>query len=403
MKPIQAYAPYAPVLIAAAVFFVFALVLWLTGRRALASSRGGLDWIRDYRTEGYDLSKDRLTCYSRDKLALFAVVVFSLIFSAATAFLRSHYETGSWFAGFYSAKTLCKLLIYAGGAFAVCWLLQDIFCDDTLAVCGGILFAASFVGGHTAMSLLAGSLLLLLRWFTADDDAPLFPQILLLFAADVLLAMAASRMISLTWIAVFYLALHIYKSVRRAAADYGRKWEIIVLPLAGILLWLLAFVVTGISVAILSGWISLSTLGSVTAPGLLLRMLLRPLKVPAMLVTAELNRGLLLYPLCDAPLLMLGFFGFFVCLRTAIDRHEPYALLSGLLLLALGLTWVLTRQYCLLPGLLLCSVSLLRRFTAAEKKAPVIAYTALSCIYYFMLYVLTYLYAVSPDLALIVA
>lgn len=400
MKPLQYYANFAPALIGAALFFFIALAFWVTGRRALTSARGGLDWVRNYRTDSFDFSYRRLTCSDRDKLVLFAVIVFALIFSALEAFLRSRYDTGSWFSEFYSIRTLARLVIFTAGAFATCWLLQDIFDDNTLALCGSLLFAASFITGHTAISLLMCSLAFFLRWFVTDDDAPLFPRILLLVAADLLLAMAASRMIGLTWIAVLYLALHIHKSVRRFNAGTCKLWELIVLPIIGILLWLVAIVVSNLGVMFL---LQRANFTNFLKTGVILRMLLRPLRVPAMILNGRLNFGLLLYPLADAPLLMLGFFGFFVALRAAIDRHEPYALICVIVTAVLLLVWAFTRQYCLLPALVLCTVCLLRRFAAAEKKIPIIIYTVLGCLYYIALYLLTYLVPQFSALNLVLA
>lgn len=403
MHSIQYYMTYLPVLIGTAGFFALALMLWLTGKRALASSRGGLDWVREYQIRGIDFSYDRLTHYDRDKLCLFAAAVCSLVLSTAVILLRSHYETGSWFAEFYKLKTMCKLLVYAAGAVSVCWLLQDLFRNDILAVCGSILFAASFVGSHTAMALLVISLLLFLRWFVVPDDAPLMPRFLLLAASNLFLAMAASRMLGLTWVALGYLTLHIYKSIRRSGARRNRTWEIIVMPIVGILLWFLGYLISSLGVLAVVGLLTPDNFTATLTPQYLLHVIQRPFRLPTMIFTEPIYRGLLIYPLTDAPLLMLGIFGFFVAVRTAIDRHEPYAVISVFLLLLLGIAWACTRQYCLLPGMILCGICLLRRFAAAEQNAPIIVYTVLGCIYYIVLYILTYLFGISPVLAQILA
>lgn len=393
------YLSYLPILIGAAVFFVLAGLLWLAGRRALANSRGGLQWVKEYNPSHFELSKQRLTASKRDLLCLFAVAVFSFVLSAAVAFLRSRFETGSWFTNFYCLSTLCRLLIYAAGAVSVCWLMQDLFRDNTVAVCGGLLFAVSAVGEHTALSLLSVSALLFLRWFVQDDDAPLFPGIFLLLLSDALLALAASRMVSLTWLGLFYLAAQLYKSFRRGAAVSGRTWELYVTPLLGILVWFCSFTAATLGVMLVFGYLQPANISA----SLLLRLadasLQRIALLPKSIFTAPVYSGLLLYPLADAPLLMLGFFGFFSAVRTAADRRDSTALISAVVLLLLGICWVFGRKFCLLPGLILCGGCLLRRFTAAERKLPVIVYTALSCAYYVMLYLVTYLISASPALA----
>lgn len=402
MNVLQRYSEYLPILIGMAIFFVLALAYWLASRRALRNSQGGTAWVSEYRTSGFDFSEDRLTAPKHDWLCLFGVVVFTLIFSAVFLALRSHFETGSWVERLFRPKTLCKLVIYAAGAFAACRLLMDLFRDNTLAVCGGILASLTFVRSHAAMSLIVISALLFLRWFVSDDDAPLFPRILLLFAADVLLAVAASRTIGLAWIAGVYFILHIYKSIRRRNAG-APLWQLFVLPLLGLIVWAAAFYAGRIGMMYLYGMISLRNVSKLLSVQYFGREMLRLVYLPVSAVRLGFSRSMLLYPLLDAPIVMLGFFGFFVSLRTAKDRHDSASLASALLLLALAAAWLLGRQYCLLPGVLLCSTCLLRRFTAADRKLPVIVYTALSAAYYIALYVLVYLLSGPVALAEIIA
>lgn len=390
------YITYLPVLIGVAAFFVIALVLWLTGRRELANSRGGLDWVKTYRADSFDLTKERLTANGHDWLCLFAVAVVSVLLAAGVALLRSDYETGSWFAGFFTLKTACKLVFYAVGACTVCWFVQDLFHDDTLGVCGGILFAASFVGSHTSMSLLAVSLLLMLRWLAQEDDAPLLPRVLWMLAGIAVIAAAASRMLGLVWVAVGYFVLIVYKCIRRYNAVPSRLWEVFVIPVVSVLAWVVCYCVSVVGVLVVVGLADLTDVPHLLVSSVVLRAMWRAVSVPKLIVTGPVNKGLLMYALTDAPLLLLGGFGFFTAIRTAKDRHDSSALLSVLVLLLLGLTWVFSREYCLLPGLVLCSICLLSRFTAAGKKAPVILFTVLACGYYIMLYVMAYLLRISP-------
>lgn len=403
MNIIQKYSAYLPILIGAAAFFVLALVFWLASRRALKNSMGGTNWVSEYRTSGFDFTHERLTKQRHDWLCLFGVVVFTLIFSAAVCVMRSNFEAGSWMQRFFRVKTACSLVIYAAGSFCVCWLLMDMLRDNTLAVCGGILSALSFVGSHTAMSLAMISLLLLLRWFVTDDDAPMFPNLLLLLASDVLLALAVSRLNGLLWLLLGYLAVYLIKGLRRAGERKGKRWELVVIPIICAVLFAVSFYAAKIAGLVAAGAVRLSKIGDVLPPVTMLRLIRRLFLSPLASAVAPLQRSLLLYPLLDAPILMLGIFGVLVCVRTASDRHEPAALASVLLMAALTLAWLLGRQYCLLPGLLLCSMCLLRRFTAADRKAPVVVYTVLSAAYYLAIYVLTYLLNGPVAIAQIIA
>lgn len=398
---LQRYLDYLPILIAAVIFFAVALVLWLTGRRALASSHGGLDWVRDYRTSGFDFTT--LHRSRQDWLCLFAVVVFALIFSAGVIALNSEYALGIWVHRLYRPKNLCKLVLYAGGAFSVCWLLQMLFKDNTLALCGGILSALSFAGSRAAILVFFISLLLFVCWYAQDSKAPLFPGILLLLGSCVMLGVAASRLDGFAWIGVGYLILHLVKGIRRINDSDGALWEVILMPLCGILIFFISFVGAKLATVYTSGAVSLSGMFGVLTPNFVLRMLKRLLLLPAEIVTRPIQRQLLLCALLDAPLLAGGFFGFFVALRTARDRHDASALLCVVLMAALAVAWIFSRQYVLVPGLVLCTVCLLRRFTAAEKKAPVIAYTALSCAYYIVFYIWIYLLSGPVAIADIIA
>lgn len=402
MSLIHKYAEYLPIFIGAVIFFAFALVYWLASRRALKNSQGGTGWVSEYRTSGFDFSHDRLAAPKHDWLCLFGVVVFALIFSAAFCALRSYYETGAWTERLLRPKTLCKLVIYAAGAFSACWILMDLFRDNTLAVCGGILATLSFTGSHAAISLIFVSLLLLLRWFAQEDDAPLFPGILLLAGAVVLLAGAASRSIGLAWLAAGYLAVIVYKCIRRKNAG-APTWQFAALLIGFFVFWAAAFFVGRIGMMYLYGMISIRNAPKLISLQYFGREMLRLAYLPLLAVRTSFSKGMLLYPLLDAPLLALGFFGFFVGIRTASDRHDSAALASVLLMALVALTWLLGRQYCLVPGLLLCSICLLRRFTAADRKAPVIAYTALSAAYYIALYILTYLLSGPAAIAEIIA
>lgn len=387
----QKYLEYLPIFIAAVFFFAVALVLWLTGRRALAGSRGGLDWVKDYRTSGFDFSVLRRR--KQDWLCLFAVAVFAMIFSAAVISLHSEYETGVWVRLLYRPKNLCKLALYAAGAVSVCWLLQDLFRDNTLALCGGILSALSFVGSRTATLVFAISLMLFVEWFILDEKKRLFPGALLLLGSDLMLGVAASRILGFAWVGVAFLAVHIYKTVHRMHAEQDRTWELFVMPVCGAVVFAIGFVAAKTGALYTSGAVALSDLPSKVTPAYVLRMLQRLLTLPRMIFTAPLQRQTLLHLLLDAPLLMAGIFGFFVACRTAHDRHDPSSLICAAVTLVLGLAWILTRQYILNIGFVLCTVCLLRRFTAAEKKAPVIVYTVLSCLYYLGLYLLIYMFS----------
>lgn len=402
MSLIHKYAEYLPIFIGAVIFFALALAYWLTSRRALKNSQGGIEWVSEYRTSGFDFSRDRLTAKEHDRLCLFGVVVFALIFSVAFCALRSYYETGAWTERLLRPKTLCKLVIYAAGAFSACWIFMDLFRDNTLAVCGGILATLSFVGSHAAMSLIFVSLLLLLCWFAQDDDAPLFPGLLLLIGAVILLAGAASRTIGLAWLAVGYLALIVCKCIRRKNAG-APTWQFVVLLLCFFVFWAAAFFVGRIGMMYLYGMISIRNAPKLISLQYFGREMLRLVYLPISAVRAGFSKGMLLYPLLDAPLLALGFFGFFVGIRTASDRHDSAALTSVLLMVLVVLSWLLGRRYCLIPGLLLCGVCLLRRFSAADHRTPVIVYTALSAAYYIALYVLTYLLNGPVAIAQIIA
>lgn len=392
------YADYLPCFIGAALFFVLALVLWQLSRRALANSRGGTEWVREYRASGFDFTKQRLTAPRHDWLCLFGVIVFTLLFSAGVLLLRGYSESGSWLARFLRPKTACKLVIFAAGAFSVCWLLMDLFKNNTLAVCGSILFGVSFVGHHAPMALVCCSLLLLLRWFVSDDDAPLFPGVLLLLAADILLAVAASRSIGLAYLAVVYFVLHICKSIRRQSAG-APIWQLFVMPLCGLIVWAVAFYAGRIAMMYIGGMISLTNVSKLLSVQYFGREMLRLVSLPTMIFRGQLSKGMLLFPLTDAPLLAAGFFGFFVAVRTASERHDPAALASAAVLAVLALVWLFRRDYCVLPGLLLCTVCLFRRFTAAETSWPAVTYTVLACIYYAAIIVLTYLMKLPSALA----
>ncbi len=390
MNLLRNYGEYLPIFIGAVIFFALALATWLTSRRALKNSQGGTQWVSEYRASGFDFSHDRLTAPKHDWLCLFGVVVFALIFSAAYIALRSYAETSVWTGRFFRPKTLCKLMIYAAGAFSACWILMDLFRDNTLAVCGGILASLTFVGSHAAISLIFVSLFLLLRWLAQDDEAPLFPGVLMLAGAVVLLAVSASRAVGLAWLAAGYLAVTVYKCIRRKNAG-APTWQFVVLLIGFFLFWAVAFFAGRIGMMYVYGMISIRNAPKLISLQYFGREMLRLVYLPLVAVRTSFTKGMLLHPLLDAPLLALGFFGFFVGIRTASDRHEPYALVSVLLMVLVGVAWLLGRQYSLIPGLLLCGACLLRRFAAADHRTPVIVYTVLSAAYYIALYILAYL------------
>lgn len=153
----------------------------------------------------------------------------------------------------------------------------------------------------------------------------------------------------------------------------------------------------------LYGMITIRNAGKLLSLRYFAREMLRLVRLPAMAVRTGFSKGMLLYPLLDAPILMLGIFGFFVSVRTASDRHDSASLFAAVTLLVMTVAWILGRQYCVLPGLLLCGICLLRRYTAADRKAPVILYTVLSAAYYIAVYVLTFLLSGPEAIAEILA
>ena len=380
------YLPFLPVVGGALFFALFGILYYLYSRKAIASNRGGLAWIRRYGKSGFSFELHALTSYHKDWLCVFGAEVFSLLLSVVYGLILSRYETGSWFDGFFLPTTLLRIPITLGGTAAAYFLLQDLFDDNLLSTCGALLFTAARLRQHSVHCLLLAALVFLFRYLLTDEKAPLFPRELLYWASVVLLCLAAFLSGRLLWLGIPWAAVHLYLCIRKglAAGSPGKALAGIGL---GLVWWLLGLLLLGTARTLFFYGKSLSAL--FTGPFLftVLRGVLHSMVAPL----PALLRSRLLPAMIDAPLFFLGLLGLLRSLKGVRERHDPRGLFILCVNGALLLLWALFGVYALLPGLILSVGFVWDCFTQSRKKTPVILCAALFILYYVCLHTAGYL------------
>lgn len=380
------YQSFLPIIGGTLFFALFGLLFYLHSRKAMASNRGGLAWIRSYGKPGFSFELQALTSYHKDWLCVFGAGVFSLLVSILYGLFRSRYETGSWFDSNALSEALRRIPLALGGTVAAYFLLQDLFDDNLLSTCGALLFTAARLRQHSIHCLLLAALVFLLRYLLTDEEAPLFPRELLYWASVVLVCLAAFYSGRLLWLGLPWAGIHIYLCIRKslAAGTPGKALAGIGL---GLVWWLLGLLLLGMTKGLFFYGRSLPAL--LTTPFLfkilrgILHSMIAPLPAPA--------RSRLLPAMIDAPLFVLGLLGLLRSLKGVQERHDPRGLFILCVNGALLLLWLLFGIYALLPGLLLSVGFVWDSFTQSRKKAPVTGCAVLFILYYVCLLTAGYL------------
>lgn len=390
------YLQYLPVLLAAAGFLIVGAFAFVLSQRALERSPKSLAWIKRHGAGGYPFAREAFPDKAADWLCVFGVAVFALVVSMVFIALRVHAAGTGWLSGLFSANSLFAVAVDILGAICMYFLLQRLFGSTAVSACGSLLFAASFVGAHTAGALLAVSLLLLFLWLTAAQER-LFPAELLYWAACLVYCVTLSLRPQLLPVAALYLGLHLYKHIDRVRRDEQSVGALIGALGLGLLIWAigaLGYVVArlgffyGFSAEMLRSQLFASPM---TSAARMLRALLRHTVQP-------FSRGRALLPLMDAPLLGLGGFGAIAALLLILRRKDPRGIFALLILAATVLVWLLSDESVLFVGLTLPCALLFSNFERGRKRAPIVLFTLLGVAYYIALYLATYLAPLSESI-----
>ena len=382
------YLQFLPVLAAALIFLVIGAVCFAGSQRAFEHSRKNLSWIKRHGAGGYPFARNAFPNRSADWLGVFGAAVFSLVVSMVYYALRSLADGANWLSGLFSAWSLISVVVNVAGVVALYFLLQRLFGSTLISASGSLLFAASFVGAHTAASLLAIALLMLVLWLNARQER-LFPAELLYYAALLFLAAAISLRAQLLPFVLLFAGLHLYKHIFYLREDMETPGMFALAIGLGILCWLLgvcAFIFCrvllyyGFTFGFLQDYVFPDFVG---AAGKLLRSALHSL-------TAPLTRGRVLLPMLDAPLLGLGGFGLISALLLWLRRRDPRAVLVLMTAFFAVLVWLLSDCSVLSLAFSLSAGLLFSNYERGGKRAPVICVSILGILYYLVLIVLVF-------------
>lgn len=371
VKQLSYYVIYLPVLIAAAVFGLASLFLWLGSRRLLSRSSGGTEWLSAYQASDFGFNRSLLE-NSCGLLYPAVCAIAALLADFLYSFLCRYYIGANVLNVLKYISTYLRALISAAGAFSVCVLLQNLTGNNVIAVCGALLFGLQRMTQHGTMCLIAAAMFLLLRWYLALEDGKRGRAALLLVAGNLFLGGASYLLPGLYWLLPPFLALYVFVYIR-SRSGMARS---ILLPLLGVFVWAVSFPVIRycylfelVGFGAFRIFLSKFTLASL------------PARVWAMHYI-PFTAGRLVYFLADAPLLFGGFFGLLAAFRETTDRKDPLGLFSLIFAGLMVIVSFVMRFNMMTPAMVPAIACLFRRYVKAGKKAPVIAYAAAGAVWY---------------------
>ncbi len=377
------YLQYLPVLAAAALCLVVGAVCFAGSQRAFERSRKNLSWIKRHGAGGYPFARNAFPKRAADWLGVFAVAVFALVVSMVVSALRSYFAGVNWLSGLFSAASLGAIGIAVCAAIAVYFLLQLLFGSTLVSASGALLFAADYVGAHTAAALLAIAVLLLVLWLTAKQER-LLPAELLYWAAALCYCAALSLRPQLLPFCLLFVGLHLYKHIFYLRRDEERPGIFALALVLALIVWVLGLALYLAGQVFVFFRLTPEFVRSHFAghPIFAVRLFLRS---GLYLVTKPLLRSRVLLPIMDAPLLGLGGFGAISALVLYLRRKDPRSILVLLVLFFAVVVWLLSDTSVLSLGLTLTAALLFSNYERGGKSYPVAIVATLGVIYYLAL------------------
>lgn len=383
------YLQYLPVLAAAGVFLVLGLLCYVSSQHAFERSRKNISWIKRHGKGGYPFARNAFPNKPADWLGVFGVAVFALIAAMVSKALSAHEGGTNWLSGLFRTEALLAILIDVGAAVALYYLLQRLFGSTLVSACGALLYSASFVGAHTAASLLVIAFLLLVLWLNAGQER-LFPAELLYYGALLVLAAALALRPALLPFALLFAGLHLYKHIFRLRRDEESGGDFALALVLAVIVWLLSAVSYAVVRTLVYFGFSMNTL-SVRFGSEPLRRFAQILAGAFRASVQPLLRSRVLHPVMEAPLLGLGGFGLLSSIQLYRRRKDPRSVLALLFAGTAILVWILSDCAVLSAGLVLPAALLLSNFDRGGKRWPIAVMTALGVVYYLALLGIGYL------------
>ena len=386
MQLLERYSNFWPVIAGTLVFLALSWWLYARGEHAMEHSAKDLGWIRAYRKEGWPLRSEVLSFRTPRWWVLLLLGLFAAAVALVYRAVSGQIYLEDYAALLQTRYTVLSTLLAALGAVAAACLLQTLFDETLVTVLGSLLFSVSSLCSHPALCLLTGSVWLLVLYLRREE--PALKGELLYWGALLLFVLTLSIQPQNFWLVLAFFALHLYKNIwllQNNRQSAGLLWGKLGLALVAVCLCLVAGVVWRF---VMVQNFSPRLLLKVLRPKLL-RVALRSTWSMAKAGFAQkLMRSRLLYPMMDAPLLGLGFFGAISALRMVLRRRNVRGAVALTVLGLLALAWLLNGKYLVTLGLLLTGGCLLKNCVVGKKTQMAVILGALGVVWYLAMYIL---------------